>query len=103
MAAPPPDQLGEAMLALADRLFDDFDDLPVIAVIQAMNASRADLASEPLEVHAVEARTRERLRHLRCGGREREWHLGAWLGTVAVAATTFGAGPALDLVATYSA
>jgi hypothetical protein len=62
VTAKSPDQLGEAMLALADRLFEDFKELPVITVIRAINASRAELAVEPLEVHAVENLARERLR-----------------------------------------
>ena len=101
MAAQSPDQLREAMLALADRLFDDFDDLPVISVIRAMNASRAELADEPLEVHAVEARTRQRLRDLhRRGRRERVWHVGGWIGAVALAVSSFAASPGLDLIPT---
>jgi hypothetical protein len=90
---------GDAMLALADRLFDDFDDLPVITVIRAINSSRTDLGGDPVEVVAVEAGARRRLRDTRHHQHQLGWRIGAWLGTVAVAVTTLLSNQAMNPVA----
>jgi hypothetical protein len=95
-----PSEFADAMLALADRLFDDFDDLPVITVIRAINSSRAELGGDPVEVVAVEAGARRRLRDARHRPQVFRWHAGAWLGTAAVAAATLVSNPAINLVAT---
>ena len=68
---------------MADRLFADFDDLPVMTVIRALNDSRAAVGDDPSSLHLVEALARRSLRSIR---RPHEWirPLATWLGTLAV-------------------
>ena len=77
------DRHGEALLAMADRLFEDFDDLPVMTVIRTLNDSRRAVGDDPSSLHVVEALAR---RSLRTSRRPHEWvrPIAAWLGTLAV-------------------
>lgn len=54
------------MLAAADRLFLEFDDLPVLTVVRSINSARARLRErgEPASPAAIEAEAREHLRDL---------------------------------------
>jgi hypothetical protein len=51
------------MLAAADRLFREFEDVPVISVVRALGAARATLrdTGQPVTPEAVEALARVRL------------------------------------------
>jgi hypothetical protein len=93
-----PDRQGEALLALADRLFEDFDDLPVMTVIRTLNESRRAVGDDPLGLHAVEALARRRLRTTR---RPHEWirPLATWLGALAVGLAVTLSGWGIDPVA----
>jgi hypothetical protein len=55
------------LLAMADRLFDDFDDLPVKAVFDAISAARTTLRLQntPATPDSVERLARSRLSGLR--------------------------------------
>jgi hypothetical protein len=55
------------MLAMADRLFNDFDELPVKAVFDAISAARSTLRLErrPATPEAVELLARVQLRAIR--------------------------------------
>ena len=77
------DRHGDALLALADRLFEDFDDVPVMTVIRTLNDSRRAVGDDPSSLPVVEALARRRLRTTR---RPWEWirPIAAWIGTVAV-------------------
>ena len=51
------------MLAAADRLFREFDELPIVTVIRALGAARAALrdAGQPVTPEAVESLARAHL------------------------------------------
>ena len=55
------------MLAMADRLFSDFDELPVKAVFEAINSARSMLRIQqaPATPEAIEPLARGRLRAAR--------------------------------------
>ena len=77
------------LLALADRLFEDFDDLPIMTVIRALNASRTQIGDDVVDVNAIEALSRESLTRERSRPTRRPHYpwissVGAWLGTIAV-------------------
>lgn len=57
------------MLAAAERLFQDFQDVPIITVIRALGAARAELrdADEPVTPLAVEILARVRLEQEKSG------------------------------------
>lgn len=83
VSQPAADRHSEALLALADRLFKDFDHLPVMTVIRTLNESRRAVGDDPSSLPVVEALARRSLRTTR---RPHEWirPLAAWLGTLAV-------------------
>ena len=68
---------------MADRLFEDFDDVPVMTVIRTLNESRRAVGDDPAGLPVVEALARRSLRTTR---RPQEWirPIAAWLGTLAV-------------------
>ena len=61
------------MLAVADRLFHEFDELPIITVIRALGSARAALREmgEPVTPEAVESLARGRLMISHSGQRTR--------------------------------
>ena len=93
------DRHGEALLALADRLFEDFDDLPVMTVIRTLNDSRRAVGDDSHGLPVVEALARRRLRTTR---RPHEWirPIAAWLGVLAAGLAVALDRSGLDPVAT---
>jgi hypothetical protein len=73
------DPFADAMLRLADRLFTEFDDLPVMTVMRAICDSRAELEGDIVDVNVVEVRARRRLHAAKGPVRRRAGHSYRWL------------------------
>ena len=100
MSAQSADQFGDAMLALADRLFEEFDKVPVLTVIRALNTSREELGGGPIPVHLVESRAKEILRSAGPGPGNRVREAGGWLMPAVLFASALLGGPGMDLAGT---
>lgn len=70
LARPAPRSFEAQMLAAADRLFAEFEELPVLTVVRAVNGARTELRERGAAPSppAIEAAARQRLLRARAAG-----------------------------------